>query len=647
MAKHEIWIEAESFSSLGGWVVDQQSMEVIHSSYIMAHGLGVPVEDAYTEFYAEAAGRYNIWALTRDWTRVWNVADSAGKFRILIDGRPTQHILGTLTEDWDWQLAGTVELSSGKHKISLHDMTGFNARCDAVYMTTAPEKPSKKIEDIDFLRRRLNWKEIEDSGEFELIVAGGGIAGICTALSAYRSGVNVLLLNDRGVLGGCNSSEIRVNMGGKINLPPFENIGNVVKEIAPVMGNPSLFDASYYEDDRKMHAFELHETDCKRLVKYGKIRIALNEHITEAEKVGNKISAVICTNTLSGKKTRFKAKLFSDCTGDAAVARLAGAQVMYGREAKEEFGESLAPKEHQNLVMGHSLRWYSERCEGAEFPDFDWNLKFNDQTFLNCLSGDWEQETGFRRNMVSEIEYIRDYGLRSILVNWSYQKNRSKNKDKFANYRLKWISPIGGKRESYRVIGDHILTQNDIENHTEYPDATACLTWSIDMHFPEPSNEETFGEAFRSFAYHRGIVKPYPVPYRCLYARDIENLFLGGRCISASHIAFSSARVMRTLGELGEVAGLAAAVCINEKALPREVYTKHLDKLKKRMKDGVGIPQAFECGIGDEESYHYKDLGWLHLHPFSCDSPSNMNKFKQGINALSLEHKYDLPNELK
>ena len=126
------------------------------------------------------------------------------------------------------------------------------------------------------------------------------------------------------------------------------------------------------------------------------------------------------------------------------------------------------------------------------------------------------------------------------------------------------------------------------------------------MHFPEPTNQEQFGEAFRSFAYHRGIVEPYPVPYRCLCAKDVKNLFLGGRLVSASHVAFSSVRVMRTLGELGEVVGMASAVCKEHGCSPREVYTEHLDELKERLSKGVSIPDAFHCEADSDESYHFR-----------------------------------------
>ena len=489
----------------------------------------------------------------------------------------------------------------------------------------------------------LRCKEITDYETlFDLVVVGGGIAGICTAISALRSGVSVALINDRGILGGCNSSEIRVCQGGMVHIPPYPALGNIVKEIAPVVGYPSVYEKAYFEDDRKLFAFQVQE---ERRVEY---KLFLNYAVTNVEYKGKTIQSVICTNTLTGKKTRIKGLLFSDCSGDGVVARKTGCETMYGREASAVFGESLAPKEHQKLVMGQSIRWYTEETDTfVDFPMVDWNLKFDDASCLNCTSGDWEQETGFTKDMVADVEYIRDFGLRAIYANWSYQKHTFRQKEKFANLKLKWVSPFGGKREGYRVVGDYILTQHDLEEKPEHKDATAAITWSIDMHFPEPGNLEQFGEAFRSFAYHRGIETPYPVPYRCLYARDMDNLFIGGRLVSTSHIAFSAVRVMRTLGQLGEVVGLASSVCKKYGCMPRQVYTEYLDALIALMKKGVASPDAFDGGCGGGESYHFKDIGWWWIDRAKAQHPEAIDKFKKGVVFLSLEHKYPMPEEWK
>lgn len=647
----EIFIEAESLKNKGGWVVDTASMEMLHSAYMMAHGMGIPVPDAFDDVEITCSSEYYIWALTRDWTAEWNVLDSAGKFEILLDGKPLSKTLGTNGKDWAWQLAGRIFLTEGIHTLALHDLTGFNGRCDAIYITSSEEVPKSDVESIDKLRQRLNWKEVKIKEKtYDLVVVGGGIAGICTALSARRKGCTVALINDRAILGGCNSSEVRVCMGGQIKHAPYEHIGDIVREIAPIMGHPKIYKEEYFEDARKLFAFEV---PCR---KDGACDLLLNEAVYEIEMSEDTISAVICTNTQSGAKTKIRGKLFSDCSGDGILARLGGAEMMYGNDSKDEFNEKLAPNEHKNLVMGHSIRWYSENTEcPSEFPKLNWNLNFDNSSYLNCFSGDWEQETGFTRDMVKEAEYIRDYGLRAIFSNWSYQKNFSEDKERFANWKLKWISPFGGKRESYRVKGDYILTQRDFEEKIDYPDGTARITWGIDIHYPEPINQSKFGEAFRSFAYHLNTPFACPVPYRCLYSKDIGNLFLGGRLVSTSHVAFSAIRVMRTLGMLGEVVGIAASICKKHTCSPRDIYLEHLSELKEELMLGVPVPDAFAGnGIGDEESYHFKDAGWWHFknatHADSSYKPkaptdAEIEKFKHCVDHLGIEHKHQIPKE--
>ena len=147
--------------------------------------------------------------------------------------------------------------------------------------------------------------------------------------------------------------------------------------------------------------------------------------------------------------------------------------------------------------------------------------KLYDACFIK--RGDWAWETGQYRNQADEAEYIRDYALMVTYANWSFLKNRSQRRSEWECEKLGWVSPIGGKRESYRVVGDYVLTQNDIDNHIIHEDATGSMSWDIDLHFPEPQNEERFDEPFRSCAYHHGIKEPYPVPYRCLYAKEVNN----------------------------------------------------------------------------------------------------------------------------
>lgn len=633
-----IWLEAESFASLGGWVIDQQSIDQMGSPYIMAHGMGMPVKDAQTTFNVPYSGKWTIWVRTRDWTAVWKRGDSGGIFKISINGKTLNETLGTNDIAWNWQKAGTISLKKGVGTISLNDLTGFNGRCDAIYMTMdqnfIPVNEAAKL--AEFRKQESRIRCEEDDTIYDLAITGGGIAGICTAVSAIANGLKVILIQDRPVLGGVNSSEIRVSLGGDIHVDPYPNLGNVVEKIAPIYGYGQTLPAEYYEDKRKELIFRYFPSDRYKLI--------LNEKVIAAENDSNdpkKITAYIGRNVTTGQETRYKALLFADCTGDAVIARYMGAEVMYGTESKTDFNEVLAPEKASNQVMGHSVIWYSGKDTiKRTFPDINWGLEFNEEKVYYIRKGDWEWETGQFRDMVDEIEYIRDYGMMAIYANWSYLKNYSKRKDKWANDTLSWVSSIGGKRESYRVVGDHILTYNDIIDNVPYPDGTAAITWNTDIHYPDPENVNKFEEPFRSGAYHRGNGHPYPVPYRCLYSKDVKNLFVVGRHISVSHVALASVRVMRTLGMLGEVIGMAASICKEENAYPRDIYEIYLDKLKIKMEKGVPIPGTYHPGgTNKSESYHFKELGHIRISPPPADDRLNDPKLIKRIEQMGAPHK--------
>jgi len=175
-----------------------------------------------------------------------------------------------------------------------------------------------------------------------------------------------------------------------------------------------------------------------------------------------------------------------------------------------------------------------------------------------------------------------------VYSNWSFLKNGYSEKDKYANRQPGWVAYVAGKRESRRLLGDHILKEQDIADYVVYPDGAASTSWSIDLHYPDPENTGHFPEQeFKSIAVHQNIY-PYPIPYRCFYSRNVDNLFMAGRNISVTHVALGTVRVMRTTGMMGEVVGMAAAVCRQNNVKPRGVYEKYLEDLKILMKRGVG-----------------------------------------------------------
>ena len=604
----DVFLEAESMSNCGGWVVDQQSMMQMGSPYLMAHGMGRVVEDASTEITLDESGSYRMWVRTRDWTRRWGKEQAAGQFQVVINGKASKSIFGTERAEWHWQDGGVVRLKSGTNKIALHDLTGFNGRCDAIYF--AADKRATPPTDGEalaaFRQEKSSAYQAIEGGEYDLVVVGGGIAGCCAAVSAARLGCKVALIHNRPVLGGNNSSEVRVGLSGLIMQQPYPNLGLLLDELGGV-GHWTKYEAEQNPDSKRsqqiMSILEKHPEkiqhnagpksnyeDEKKLALISaekNITLYLSTHVTDIEKEGNKIIAVRGKDIKTGEETIFRGKLFADCTGDGDVGYLAGADYRMGRESKAETGERRAPEVADSLVMGTSVQWYAEDCgKESSFPECPWAVEFNEQTYRPITRGDWDWEAGLTDNQITEIEYIRDYALRAVYGNWDFIKNRSPKKEEFKNQELQWVAYIGGKRESRRLMGDIILCEQDLLESKHYDDASFTTTWGIDLHYPkkiEGLNEEPFLSYCES-----DEIKPYAVPYRCLYSRNIENLFMAGRNISVTHVALGTIRVMRTGGMMGEVVGMAASLCTKHKTTPRGIYNEYLPELKALMKEGTG-----------------------------------------------------------
>jgi hypothetical protein len=580
-ASDQVLIEAEGFEDPGGWVVDQQFMDQMGSPFLLAHGLGVPVQDAVTSVTLPAPGLYRVWVRTRDWAATGDVAKSPGKFQLVLDGVPIVPNLGTEGADWHWQDGNRIEIKNRTFKLVLHDQTGFEGRCDAILFVRNPDfvPPNGGKELARFRREVLGLPEQpEDAGRFDLVVVGGGMAGTCTAISAARLGLQVALVQDRPVLGGNNSSEVRVHLNGQINLPPYPRLGDVVKELDPDnRGNAQP--AVFYNDDKKLQIARAEAN----------IHLFLDIHAYKVEKKGSRIVAVIARDIKTSKDLRFSAPLFADCTGDGTIGFLAGADYRMGRESWEQTGETLAPKEPDKMTMGASAQWYSiETQEPSPFPECPWALGFTEQSCERATRGDWNWETGLNKDQIADFESIRDHALRAIYGNWAFLKNHSKDKAKYAHRQLSWVAYIAGKRESRRLLGDVVLTQQDIQEQREYPDAFVTTTWSIDLHYPDPANSKYFpGEEFKTIC-KTPAIKPYAIPYRCFYSRNVENLFMAGRDVSVTHVALGTVRVMRTCGMMGEVVGMAASICKNRNTTPRGVYIEHLAELKELATRGVG-----------------------------------------------------------
>ena len=579
--QNSVMLLATRFQELGDWTVEQQFVLQMGSSYLLAHGIGNPLgKDAVTGFEVPEAGRYRLYVRTKNWTRYWSEGPTPGIFQVKVDGVADGETFGTGDSEWHWQAGGEYELSAGHHSVALHDLTGLDGRADALIFTTSDEVPGDSLEDYKALRASLLGPEPEeDKGEFDLVVAGAGMSGLCASIAAARLGLKVALVQDRYILGGNNSSEVRVGLGGQINIDPYPSLGYILNEIGPDrIGNAR--GAQHYQDWKKMDVILAEKN----------ITLFAGYTIDSVTKDGDKIASVGAVEATRQNRIRIAGKYFADCTGDAHLGVLAGAETMMGRESRSRFGESLAPEKADGYTMGVSIEWYCEDWNTpCSFPDsLDWGLKLDETTVEPVHRANWYWEVGMNDDQVADAEKIRDYGMYVAYSTFSYCKNRYSKKEDWECTHLTWVSHVSGKRESRRIVGDFILREQDLTRPIPHEDGTCTTTWRIDQHYPMEENSRKYpGAEWMSY----GVlvpIDPYPIPYRCFYSKDVPNMFMAGRDISVSHVALGSVRVMRTCGMMGEVVGMAASVCAKKGIMPRDVYTDHFQDLVELMKKGTG-----------------------------------------------------------
>ncbi|WP_301703825.1 FAD-dependent oxidoreductase [uncultured Parabacteroides sp.] len=581
--KDFVLVEAESFNEKGGWVLDQQFMDQMGSPFLLAHGIGKPVQDASTKVMIPKKGIWHVYVRTWNWCSPWKTKEAPGRFKVAVNGVVLDNELG-MGKQWDWEYAGSIEIKDKSNIVTLKDLTGFEGRCDAILF--AKDKnvviPNRKEDLPAFRKQLLNIPaKPEDGGHYDLVVVGAGTAGLSAAIKGAREGLKVALINNRPVPGGNNSTEIRVVASGEMNVKPYTALGSVVREIRNV----------YSQEDQVIEMIQAEKT----------LSYFPNMHVFAASKEGKQIKSVTAKHIENGKEIEFFSPLFVDCSGDGNLGYLAGAEYRVGREMRQETRETLAPDRPDNIVLGATISWKSKVMPAeVSFPVCEWAIQFNDESCEKVVSGSNWWESGFRYDQVNDAEYIRDYLFRAIYGNWAFLKNDSKFKKEYANRELDMMTYIAGKRESRRLVGDVFFVQQDIEKeYVKYDDAVVIGTYSIDQHFPTPKNTFFFpGEEFISTMKHYfndlgtprrylrddQVPPPYRIPYRCLYSVNVDNLFMAGRNISVSHIALSSTRVQNTTGMMGEVVAAAAALCKKYNCLPREVYTKHLDELLDSLK---------------------------------------------------------------
>src|SRR5580692_11470846 len=438
----------------------------------------------------------------------------------------------------------------------------------------------------------------EDNLTADLVVVGGGLAGVCSAVTAARHGLRVALIQDRPVLGGNASSEVRLWVLGATshmgNNNRWAREGGVIDELLVENmwrnpeGNSVIFDSILLEV----------------VVREANIRLLLNTAIDDVELDSS--GAITAANAYcSQNQTRYHlaAPLFCDASGDGILGFLAGAVFRIGAEARSEFNEALAPEEAAHDLLGHSLYFYSRETgrpvkyvpPSFALSDITEIPRFRELRITDSGCRLWWLEYGGLLDTIHETEEIKWELWRVAYGVWDYIKNSGEFPDA-ESLTLEWMGMIPGKRESRRFEGEYMLTQQDIVDQTVHADAVSFGGWAIDLH---PADGIFSAKPGCTQWHSKGV---YQIPYRTMYSRNVPNLFLAGRILSASHIAFGSTRVMATCAHNGQAVGMAAAICSESSVRPRElVAEERMRALQQRLlRTGQHIPGVTAADAADK-----------------------------------------------
>ena len=574
----------QSFEA-GGWGLDAQFMDVMGSPYLIAHGLGVRVLDAKARVSFPAPGEYRVWVRTKNW------ADGApGRFRVQVDGRPLAKTFGAGPREWSWEDGGVVQISGTEATITLEDLTGFDGRCAGIVFDSdvkGGKAPNGAL--------KINEADVAETVKADFVVVGGGMPGTCAAVAAARRGIKVALVQDRPVLGGNASGEIRVYCAGEAK-------HDLIRELRGYFMNRDV--NIPFCDARRMRIVQ----DEKNI----EVRLLTRAFGVE-KKADGTIAAVKALDLKSNRVIRFEAPLFCDATGDGWVGYWAGADWRMGREAKGEYDESRAPEKPDGDTLGASVMWTSADANAAVPFSAPWAEKHAQG--IVAVNGEWNWEYGIHRDMIAEAEEIRDRMLLAIYGSFSLAKKRQANANKVLNF----CPYLLGKRESRRIMGDWVYSQKDVTSTTPFEDAIATGSWAIDLHYDNCKKGVDFLTTCKGNTYGR-----YWIPYRCIYSRNVGNRFVVGRCFSCTHVGLGGPRVINTLSQLGVAAGEAAAMCKELGETPRGIYKGgHVRKLQERLGGGFpGVPEAKTAGwlIVDDESEDVEfGKGWRKMHNANGD----------------------------
>lgn len=583
----KIWLDTIDFENYGGWQRETQFVREMGQPYLIANDVpGVPVADASTSFETTESGYYRIFVRTKN----WKLPEAPGKFKVSVDDNELENLCGKMpTPSWYWEIAGDIYIEKGVHKLSLRDKTGWLSRCAAVVVTNdfdfvpSPEKTR-------LLKQRCEIKGICDKvtymGEWDLIVVGAGPGGVAAAVSGARQGLKTALLCGRPYVGGNASDEGSIGpdgAGGKNSGFHETGIANEIKRICEK--NKSTWQS----------AMEV------LLAQNPHVTVFANTLCTDAITEDGKIKSIEAVNTMTLEKYSFAGDMFADCSGDGWLGYYAGAAYRLGREAKHEYNEEFAPQSPDTLTMSgclcmSRLGWYmrgfymEKTEEEAIFDVPDWipelpegTEKERPQAKSHCA--EWWLENSNDYDDLWEEEFARDALICLGIGYFNWLKTKSPQRDEFKNHKLTHLALHNSKRENRRLIGDYVLSQTDITERTSFDDVVTYHGWGIDVHHPKGIFSGKEGP------FHLNMeVPPLPVPYRCLYSKNIENLFMASRCSSVSHLALGTTRIENTIMTFGQVVGIAAAMCKKYGNTPRGIYQNYIKELQQNLlKDDLTI----------------------------------------------------------
>ena len=417
--------------------------------------------------------------------------------------------------------------------------------------------------------------------ECDLCIVGGGLSGMCAAIAAARHGAKVVIMQDRPMFGGNASSEIRMWVSGASG--PNARETGIIEEMLlenlyrnPERGFP-IWDSILYEFvDQEENITSIMNCSC-----------------LDAKCEDGRLTEILGWQTTTQSFHTVKAPLFADCSGDSILAPLTGAEFRIGREGRAEFDESIAPEAADKKTMGLTcLITAREGDRKIKFIPPTWANKYTREDLAPYRIPDmkdpsenyWYMELGGEDDSIADTEILRDKLLRVAFGIWDYIKNSGEHDADY--WSLDFVGFLPGKRESRRYIGDHILTQNEVRDEGKFEDTVAFGGWPMDDHNPAGIATKEMPTTFHT------APNIYGIPYRSLYSRNIPNLFVAGRNISATHAAMSSTRVMATCALLGQAIGTAASIAVKYGTGPRGVYEKHLTELKDTlMEDDAYLPR--------------------------------------------------------